>query len=55
MILELLLSDSNLTVADLIQKTRKAEGTVKRGLASLKEKELIARVGSDKAGYWKVL
>ena len=55
MILELLLSDSNLTVADLIQKTGKAERTVKRGLASLKEKGLIERVGSDKTGYWKVL
>lgn len=53
-IFELLSIDSDLTVADLILKTGKSERTVKRALASLKEKGLIERVGSDETGYWKV-
>ena len=54
-ILELLSANANITVSELMQKTGKAERTVKRALASLKEKGLIERVGSDKTGYWKVL
>lgn len=54
-VLELLSANTNITVAELMQKTGKAERTVKRALASLKEKGLIERVGSDKTGYWKVL
>ena len=53
-ILELLSMDSSLTATDLMQKTGKSERTVKRTLASLKEKGLIERIGSDKTGYWKV-
>lgn len=54
-VLELLSANTNITVAELMQKTGKAERTVKRALDSLKEKGLIERVGSDKTGYWKVL
>ena len=54
-VLELLSDNANITVADLIQRIGKAERTVKRALASLKEKGLIERVGSDKAGHWKIL
>lgn len=51
----MLSANANITVSELMQKTGKAERTVKRVLASLKEKGLIERIGSDKTGYWKVL
>ena len=54
-VLELISNNAKITVAELRQRTGKAERTVKRALASLKEKGLIERVGSDKTGYWKVL
>ena len=54
-VLELLSVDANITGAELMQKTGKAERTIKRALSALKEKGLIERVGSDKTGHWKIL
>ena len=39
-------------IANMIGKTRK---TVARTIASLKEKGIVARRGSDKSGHWVVL
>ena len=37
------------------ENTEMSTRTVQRILASLKEKEFIIRMGSDKTGYWKVI
>ena len=53
-ILALLRDNPKLTNAELIEKTGKSQRTITRTLATLKGKELIARIGSNKSGYWKV-
>ncbi len=39
-------------MADKLKVNRK---TIQRGLNSLKEKNIIERIGSDRKGYWKIL
>ena len=39
---------------ELIEKINLSRSTIDRVLASLKTKNIIERVGSDKTGYWKV-
>ena len=53
-VLALLRKDPRLTNAELIKTTGKSQRTITRVLAALKGKELIARMGSNKSGYWKV-
>ena len=53
-VLEMLRDNPKLTNAELIEKTGKSQRTITRTLAALKGKELIARIGSNKSGYWKV-
>lgn len=43
------------TREELSNMLNKSDATVKRILASLKEKGFIKRVGSNKKGYWKIL
>lgn len=45
----------NITQKELAQKLDLTEKTIKRNIATLKEKRFIERVGSNKKGYWKVL
>ena len=53
-VLSWLKEDPHLTVAELVEKSGKSLRTVNRILASLKNKGLLWRVGSNKTGYWKV-
>ena len=53
-VLELLRDDPKLTNAQLIEKTGKSQRTITRTLAALKGKGLIARIGSNKSGYWNI-
>lgn len=53
-ILSLLRKDGTLTMAQLSAKTRLSESGVKKILSSLKQQELIVRIGSNKTGYWNV-
>ena len=39
----------------MAQKLLKPVRTIENNLRQLKEKDVIARVGSDKTGYWKIL
>ena len=32
-----------------------SKGTIDRAIKSLKERNIIERIGSNKTGYWKVL
>lgn len=51
----LLVLNQNYTRDELAEATSKTVRTIQRVLDSLKSKELIERVGSDKSGYWKIL
>lgn len=53
-IIDLLVSDSRLTRADLAKRIGKTEDTVKHHLKVLQAKGIIQRIGSDRSGYWKV-
>jgi len=51
----LLVVNQNYTRDELAEATSKTVRTIQRVLDSLKAKDLIERVGSDKTGYWKIL
>ncbi len=55
LIYELIQKKSDITTAELIEKTHKAQRTVARAISELKTKGYIERIGSDKSGFWKVL
>ena len=51
-----MLSDNpNYTREELAEKTSKTIRTVQRTLNSLREKNCIRRIGSDKNGKWEVI
>ena len=54
-VLEHLRENGALSAADLANAIGKTQRTVERALAELKAKGFLARVGSDKTGYWNVL
>lgn len=54
-ILNLLISDKNITRQELSEKIGMSIRTIERNIAVLKEKGLVKRIGSDKAGYWQPL
>ena len=53
-ILALLLEDASYTMPQMAEKLKISRKTVAARLKSLKEKEVIERVGSDRKGYWKI-
>ncbi|MCL2631394.1 MAG: winged helix-turn-helix transcriptional regulator, partial [Firmicutes bacterium] len=53
-ILNLLRGNGKLTAEDIANDIGKDIATIKRAIKSLKDKGLLARIGSDKTGYWKV-
>ncbi|HOB71494.1 MAG TPA: winged helix-turn-helix transcriptional regulator [bacterium] len=53
-ILQLLKENPGYTKNDLIKILGKSDGTIKKHLANLKNNGLLERVGSTKAGHWKV-
>ncbi len=54
-VLELLKKNPNATIKILSQDLNISIRTIQRILASLKEKDVIVRKGSDKTGYWEVI
>ena len=54
-VLELLKKNPNVTIKILSQDLNISVRTIQRILASLKEKDVIVRKGSDKTGYWEVI
>ena len=54
-ILALLTTDGSITQLDLTRKTGRHRSSITRTLKQLKDDGLIERVGSDRAGYWRVL
>ena len=53
-VMNALSSNGSLTRKELSERLRLSERTISRILDLLKKKGLIWRVGSDKAGFWKV-
>ncbi|MCC8046353.1 MAG: MarR family transcriptional regulator, partial [Clostridiales bacterium] len=53
-ILEILRKNEDITVPEMAALCKKSSRTISRAIAALKSKKLIERVGSNKAGSWKV-
>lgn len=43
-----------ITISEIVKKTKIPRRTVERIIARLKEKGLIDREGANRGGYWKV-
>lgn len=54
-ILDVILEDSQITQADIAMRINTTPKTVQRGIASLKDKGIIERIGSNKKGYWNII
>ena len=44
-----------ITIAEIVKKTKIPRRTIERIIARLKNKKLIDREGANKGGYWKVM
>lgn len=54
-ILDSIIENPQITQINIANIIKTAPKTVQRGIATLKEKRIIERVGSNKKGYWKIL
>ena len=54
-ILDFIIKNPNISQKEISEKSKIPYRTVQRLIASLKSKNLIERVGSNKTGYWKLL
>lgn len=55
LVYEAILSNADITRADLIETLDISARTIDRAINSLKEKNAIERVGSDKTGHWRII
>lgn len=55
LILENILEQPGITQINMAIKMKTTSKTIQRGIAALKEKGMIERVGSNKKGYWKII
>ena len=53
-VLDLIRKDGSITIAQLVDLCGRSQRTITRALFSLKSKQLIERIGSNKSGIWKV-
>ncbi|MBR1884225.1 MAG: hypothetical protein IJ809_04750 [Clostridia bacterium] len=49
------LENENITKKELIYKTKLSKSSVDRIIASLKEKNIIKRIGTNKNSHWKII
>lgn len=54
-ILKLIKKNKNITQKELATLLKTTIRTIERNISTLKNKELIQRIGTDKKGYWKLL
>ena len=52
-ILEIIIENPRITQVNIANRLRTAPKTVQRGIATLKAKGIIRRIGSNKKGYWE--
>lgn len=55
LVLSVFKTNKNATKDEVIKQTCVSSRTIDRIIKSLKEKELLKRVGANKNGYWDVL
>ena len=53
-ILSVIEKNADITIDGIIERTGFSRSTINRGIRSLKEKQLLWRIGSKKSGRWKV-
>ena len=53
-ILDIIIDNPKITQINIANKINTTPKTVQRGIATLKENEIIERMGSNKKGYWKI-
>ena len=54
-VLDIILKAPNITIAEIANQSNKSIRTINRIINSLKEKNLLKRMNSNKDGYWEVL
>ena len=54
-ILALIEHNPAITYEEMSVKTGKSRRTISRVITELKENNIIARIGSDKSGYWEIV
>lgn len=54
-VLDIILRNPNITIAEMAIQSNKSVRTINRIINSLKEKNLLRRMNSNKDGYWEVL
>ena len=54
-VLDCIRDNNSISVAEIVNRTKKGRSTIMRTIKSLKEKGCIQRVGSDKTGSWEIL
>lgn len=54
-VLECIKENGEFSAEQIAEKIKRGKRTVERAIKSLKEHGVIERVGSDKAGRWKVV
>ena len=55
LILNLIKADNHITITDLINKSGFSRPTITRAISSLKERNIIDRVGAKKNGHWIII
>lgn len=53
-VFSLIRQDNKITATEISKRLNVSLSTVRRRIKELKAQNLIARMGSDKAGYWKI-
>lgn len=53
-IVKLMTKDAHITIAEICKKTKLSAAGVNKILASLRNKDIIKRIGANKNGYWDV-
>lgn len=54
-VLDCIRDNNSISVAEIVNRTKKGRSTIMRAIKALKEKGFIQRVGSDKTGSWEIL
>jgi ATP-dependent DNA helicase RecG len=54
-IMEIMRKNEYVTIQELAHQLTISETAVQNNISKLKAKDLLARIGSDKGGYWKIV
>ena len=54
-IVDLIRKNREIAIPEIAEKLKRTERTIERAIASLKEQQIIGRIGPAKGGHWEVL